>query len=32
MQLGHANLHGAIVGRALYEGLTTLPELLAATI
>lgn len=29
-RLGHANLHGAIVGKALYEGHVTLPELLAA--
>jgi len=28
--LGHANLLGAIVGKALYEGHTTLPDLLAA--
>jgi phosphoribosylformimino-5-aminoimidazole carboxamide ribonucleotide (ProFAR) isomerase len=28
--LGHPHLHGAIVGRALYEGLATLPELMAA--
>jgi phosphoribosylformimino-5-aminoimidazole carboxamide ribotide isomerase len=30
VRLGHANLHGVIVGKALYEGRTTLPELLAA--
>jgi phosphoribosylformimino-5-aminoimidazole carboxamide ribonucleotide (ProFAR) isomerase len=29
-RLGHANLHGAIVGKALYEGHVTLAELLAA--
>jgi phosphoribosylformimino-5-aminoimidazole carboxamide ribotide isomerase len=28
--LGHANLLGAIVGKALYEGRATLPDLLAA--
>jgi phosphoribosylformimino-5-aminoimidazole carboxamide ribotide isomerase len=28
--LGHANLHGAIVGKALYDGRTTLAELQAA--
>lgn len=30
VRLGHPNLHGAIVGKALYEDQTTLPELLAA--
>lgn len=29
--LGRDNLLGVIVGKALYEGRTTLPELLAAT-
>jgi len=29
-ELGHDNLRGAIVGKALYEGRVTLPELLAA--
>ena len=28
--LGHANLFGAIIGKALYEGRATLPDLLAA--
>jgi phosphoribosylformimino-5-aminoimidazole carboxamide ribotide isomerase len=28
--LGHPHLLGAIVGKALYEGRTTLPDLLAA--
>ena len=28
--LGCANLRGAIVGKALYEGTVTLPEMLAA--
>ena len=28
--LGHANLYGAIVGKALYEERVTLPELIAA--
>jgi len=30
VNLGHANLFGAIVGKALYEGKTTLPELIHA--
>ena len=29
--LGHANLHGAIVGKALYDGATTLAALMEAT-
>lgn len=30
VRLNHANLHGVIVGKALYEGQTLLPELMAA--
>ncbi len=30
--LGHANLYGAIVGKALYDGKTTMAELLAAVV